>query len=157
MDQAALQDKTTRKKKDIENLIQIIKNQAGSPERLSELNEKLQTLNNSIKQLEKELSDLLHMQDSLTQSILDGQDTIKALEQGTHNLSEKIRNIKRLDKQSATQPEIRIIRDIFAGTSIAGPNTSLTLKNTHRNVAFKEIRSTQTPGAQWEITIESQH
>lgn len=155
MDKANKQDQLNRQKKAINTQIGALGDDAQSQEERKKLEAAIAGRDSEIKSLDKEVTELFSKQDHLTDSILSVQNQCEILVEQIENLNGQIKDVKNWEKKAASLPQVRVVKEIEARTSIFGPNSTLVLKENHRNVTIREIRRTSHPGMDWELAIES--
>ncbi len=92
-------------------------------------------------------------QDVLTDYILELQNQCEIYVHEIEKLNEKIKEIKTWDKKTPPLSQVKVLREIFSGTIINGPNTMMILKDTCKNVTLREVRRSDFD-SEWEMKIE---
>lgn len=155
MEKADKQDRLNRQKIAVESKLKDL----GTDSTVSEERQKWEGLlsmtHSDITALDKVVADLFSQQENLTDKILAEQGQCEALIEKIEGLNKRIKDVKSWDKKSSLLPQARVSNEIQAQTTIAGPSTTLVLRETHRNVTIREIKRTSQPGVIWEMVIES--
>jgi hypothetical protein len=159
MEKSTLQDKLGRQKEDIETKLKGIKAHAADDPRHDKavrfLNDALAHCDSENSRLEQEVADLFAEQDTVTDAILNLQDQCEPLVQSIEDLNTRIREIHTWEKQSRGRSLIQVIKEIQSQTSASGPNSTLILKETRKNVTIRETRHANPSGPTWEMVVES--
>lgn len=155
MEKAVAQDKLTQKKTAIENKIQALPQTSENTGEAQELASLLSQINADIKDLDDAVSSLFQQQDQMTNQILAAQEQCEALVRDIEALNIQIRDVKSWDKKTNQRPRLRVSKEIHPPTAIAGPNSTLTVKEILRNVTIHEAKTTVSSGLVWNLIVES--
>ncbi|GAB6095704.1 hypothetical protein JCM14469_19560 [Desulfatiferula olefinivorans] len=159
MEKSILQDKLTEQKKTIEAKLDGVKMHAADDPRHDKAVQFLTGARAHCDQenslLEQQVAELFAEQDSVTDAILNLQDQCEPLVQTIEELNARIRDIHAWEKRSRGRSLIQVIKEIQAQTSVAGPNSTLILKETRKNVTIRETRHTTPSGPTWELIVET--
>ncbi|MBU1168430.1 MAG: DUF342 domain-containing protein [Proteobacteria bacterium] len=159
MEKAITEDRMGKQQAAINSKIQEVSQEAPrNPEEaklIVRLKEALDRIISEIESINDQNAKLFSEQDILTKDILLYQSQCESLVMDIENLNGKVRDILSWDKKSGTLALIRTSKEIYAQTSVTGPNSTLILKDTHKNISIREIRHSDPARPSYEMTIES--
>lgn len=92
-----------------------------------------------VRDAERTLSGYFESQDDLMNKALQARDECEKIIHDIEKQNAAIREIREWAKKQKKDPVLKTTKNIYQGTVIIGPNTSLTVKDTCRNSSIKEL------------------
>lgn len=132
-----IQDKGMVKRRSIQKKIEELKKK-GNKDLLADVEKELKELDSGMKAEEEKIEKLFDKQDQITDEISDIQTKITVSEAEVKEMKDKIAEIIEWSTKEKGIPEVRISDTIFADTTINGIYSSMTLKQSRKNVLIKE-------------------
>ena len=110
----------------------------GDKDLLADVEKALKELDSGMKAEEEKIEKLFDKQDQITDEISDIQKKITDSEAEVKEMRDKIVEITEWSTKEKGIPEVRVSDTIFADTTINGMYSSMTLKQSRKNVLIKE-------------------
>jgi uncharacterized protein (DUF342 family) len=170
----SFQDELNRLAKGIGDLAQIqdrgtlgmralLKTKEGTksnPSQLSLIENEIKSLREKIKTAEERLNLLMDQQDRTTEKILTLNQEMKESGKSIDELNQEIQAISEKLKSQKGNASVKVLRQIFSGTVIKGPHSSLTMGENCDRVLIRERQITDADGdgnqkISWEMAISN--
>jgi chromosome segregation ATPase len=121
-------------------------------DKLKEINEKIEGVENTIRHADKSINDNFDIQDKLTDDIDGMKESIAEFNEKINDLTLQRKDMVKWAQQIKTVAYIRTKGAIYNGTFIAGINSTRVLRETMRSAQIFEARVPDAPEG-WEIRI----
>lgn len=149
------QDFAGRERRNLVEKIHLCRS-SGQTENLEPLEKSLATLDQRMKEADKELDGMLSLQDELREQIAACQVEIQGIEGEAGTVRDEILALAEWGKGGKIKPAVKVFGTIFTGSIVKGALSSMVLSGDLRGVMFRETRADPKgeKGASGEMRIQ---